>query len=406
MKITIDKHIIYNDNLNVPGSKSITHRALICAVMLEKDVIITSANICEDTLVTIELLKSIGVNITIKDTTIKVNVPSFFSKPEKIIDSKNSGSSIRFMIPIFWTLFKEFTTIIDQRMYERLINTTNDGITFTHKPLEHNKVLLFVKSIDEEKLLNNPFTTQYTTGILMARLLTSKMLNTSLINKTKLQDPYVLMTIGVINEFCNHLNYQNFIYNIEADFSLASNFLVMGCLDGTIKINNLPSVSLQGDAKIINYLKEMNANIIVTTDSVTSSTSKLTCATLDMTQTPDLIPLMAGLMATVDGTSSIIGLERLPYKETNRLTETIDILHQLGTNIELSNNKLIITGKNHLKNQTTIKLPADHRLIMMVIAISSRFENPITIDGIEGVNKSYPQFINDFNNCWRKYEDN
>lgn len=406
MKITIDKHTVYNDNLNIPGSKSITHRALICAALLSKDTIITNANVCEDTLITVELLKSIGVTIAIKDTTIRVISPSKFSKPTKIIDSKNSGSSIRFMLPIFWTLFKDFTTIVDKRMYERLSQTTSHSIEFAHQILENDKVLLFVKKVDIEKLINNPFTTQYTSGILLARLLNIKKVDTSLINEAKLQDPYIKMTIGVINEFINHLNDSVINFNTEMDFSLASNFLVMGCLNGSITINNLPTTSLQGDAKIISYLKQMNASIEMTYTAVTSSMSQLVPTDLDMSTTPDLIPLLAGMMATIDGTSTITGLDRLPYKETNRLTQTIEILRQLGANIQLTNNKLEIKGCQFLNNQTYIKLPSDHRLIMMVVSISSRFKNPITIDGIEGVNKSYPHFINDFNNCWRKYEDN
>lgn len=412
MNIKLEKFGSYEGTIIVPGSKSITHRALICASLNQNPSIIENANICEDTIITMNLLKTIGVKFEINNTTIKVIPPAVFTKPKKIINAKNSGSSIRFLIPIFFILFKEFKVQVDERMVKRLILTKYEGIEFKSY-LENQKTIIEVTDLDLSLLINNPTTSQYTSGILMSLFINQNF-------KYQIKDeiwnnPYVQMTIKVMEHF-NKVVTNNSTLNlitknnpplpflVESDYSLASNFMVMGALNGKIKLKNFNS-SIQGDRKIIDYLKKMNVSIIYDNDTLIIEKSNITNTFLDMTDTPDLIPIIASLMAVTKGTSSIIGFEKLPYKETNRLDEIINILNTLGSNIKKINNKLIIEGTPYLNNPSNLRLPNDHRLIMMVLAISSRFINPIEISGIEAVTKSYPSFIKDFLKCRRLYEN-
>ena len=103
-----------------------------------------------------------------------------------------------------------------------------------------------------------------------------------------------------------------------------------------------------------------------------------------------------GALVVTTGKSEIRGIEKLTYKETDRLKETINLLTELGGNIKLKDNTLIIQGQTKLLNKSSIIIPNDHRLLMMVVAISSRFSNPIKLINTESINKSYPNFINDY----------
>lgn len=396
-------------SVKVPGSKSLTHRALICAALCKTTSTISNVCLCDDTIITIKFLQNIGVKFDIDydSNTIIVYSPHSFSKPKEIINAHNSGSSIRFMAPIYWELFHEFTIYVDKRMFDRLTQTTDyQDLSFTILEETSISYLISFNFKNLNSLINNEKTSQYTSGIILSTIINEN--KGYYINPSILANPYVHMTLGIMQEY--NITYKivdNYfsnikvhttpnIYQIEGDYSAASNFLVMGCLDGDVKCEGLKLLSLQGDSKIINYLNQMKANIFINDFNIQTSTSCMSPCDFNLSDTPDLIPLMAALLVVTPGISTITGVEKLVYKETDRLKETINLLTELGGNIKLENNVLIIHGKNKLLNKTSIIIPNDHRLLMMVVAISSRFSNPIKLINVESINKSYPNFINDY----------
>lgn len=400
----------------IPGSKSLTHRALICAALSKQKVTIYNANICEDTMITLALLQNIGAEFNVDKTTITVLPPNTFTKPREIINAHNSGTSVRFMGPIYYQLFHEFKVIIDKRMYERLLLTTSDSeIDIKINNETEHEVCVNISFNNLNTLINNNKTTQYTSGILLSTIINQN--DTYNIDKKILQNPYVQMTLRVMQDFHYHYTLidNTFMgthpsptiqeYYVEGDYSNASNFLVMGCLNGNIKCVGLTNSSIQGDCKIIDYLKMMNAKIERDNMSVTCQTSNLKPVSLDLTDTPDLIPLLMAVLSVTPGMSKITGFNKLIYKETNRLEMSLKILNELGASISLENDTIIILGKKKLNNPSYLELPTDHRLIMMVIAIASCFTNPITITNIQAIDKSYKNFINDFIQLRSEYEN-
>ncbi len=394
-------------SVKVPGSKSLTHRALICAAFSNTTTTITNACICDDTLITIKLLENIGVKFLIDNNNITIYPPHPFTKPKEIINAHNSGSSIRFIGPIYWELFHEFKIYVDKRMYERLIETTSQNdLSFSILTKTSNSYLISFNFKNLSNLINNEKTSQYTSGIILSTIISKN--KSYFINPSVLKNPYVKMTLGVMEEY--HITYhiinniysfltinpQKFNYQIESDYTAAANFLVMGCLNGDVKCLDLKQYSLQGDSKIINYLMQMNAHIFINDFNIQTSTKTLVPGDFDLSDTPDLIPLIAGLLVVTPGISKITGIEKLVYKETNRLNETINLLTELGGSIKLENKALIIHGKTQLLNKQSLIIPDDHRLLMMVVAISSKFFQPIKLINVESINKSYPNFINDY----------
>lgn len=396
-------------SVKVPGSKSLTHRALICAALGKTTSTISNACFCDDTIITIKFLENIGVRFDIDydSNTITIYPPHAFNKPKEIINGHNSGSSIRFIAPIYWELFHEFIVYVDKRMFDRLTLTTNPtDLSFTILKESKESYLISFNFKNLNNLINNEKTSQYTSGIILSTIIGQN--KGYYINSSILKNPYVRMTLGVMQEYNitykiagnyfsdTKINNSPANYLIESDYSAASNFLVMGCLNGDVKCEGLKCLSLQGDSKIINYLTQMKAHIFINDLNIEASTSCMSPCNFDLSDTPDLIPLMAALLVVTTGKSEIRGIEKLTYKETDRLKETINLLTELGGNIKLKDNTLIIQGQTKLLNKSSIIIPNDHRLLMMVVAISSRFSNPIKLINTESINKSYPNFINDY----------
>ena len=406
MKVLIKPTSIIGSTI-IPGSKSITHRAIICAAFSKDVVTIENANICDDTKITMALLKNIGVNFEIFENTIKVIPPKSFTAPKKVVNAHNSGTSIRFMGPIYWQLFHKFEVMVDNRMYERLIETqdgTNTSIKIITKSTEH--VHISIEFLSFQSLINTSKTSQYTSGTILSTIIDQ---GASLcFNETVLKNPYVKMTIQVMKDFAFsieiatnfminvHQNKSIKTYCVESDYSLAANFLVMGMLNGDVSCASFHKNSCQGDSKIVEYLKKLNGDIKYDNGIITSKSSTPIPGNFKLGDTPDLVPLIAALLAITPGKSKIENIQRLKYKETNRINETIKILTTLGGNISLNGDSLLISGQEMLDNPNYLLLPNDHRLVMMVIAISSHFKNPIILDNVEAINKSYPNFINTY----------
>ena len=140
----------------------------------------------------------------------------------------------------------------------------------------------------------------------------------------------------------------------------------------------------------------MNAEFQIGIDAVRAMGTNLKGTNISLTHTPDLGPLLMGLCSVAKGTSYITNYERLELKESNRIKSSIDILNSLGADIKIENKRIKINGKEMLKGGVTIDPCNDHRLLMMVVALTSKYQERVTILNSDCVNKSYPSFWDDY----------
>lgn len=416
MNITVYPTPLYGI-ITAPSSKSLTHRALICAALAKGTSEIIEPLVSGDTTYTYKTLEKLGVKFIKQPHKLIVNHPKRFLKISTMIDCGESGSTIRFLIPLLAVLQNGGTFKGSKRLIERIDD--NDlkalGLNFIKTP---NTINILTSQIKNNLTLEVKNTTQLVSGILMASPLVNEQINI-LINEHTL-DPYIVMTTKVLETFGINIEvkkindqialiipsnqkYRPTSIIIEGDYSAASNLLVMGMLGKGVSIKGLSTNSYQGDKSIIDILRKMNAKIDILDEIVTINYGNPEAISIDLSINPDLAPLLMGLASISNGTSYFTGLNRLYHKESNRVDDTIQVLTKLGARIYKVNETIIINGQELLAGGVTIDSYNDHRLVMMVCAISSKLIAPVKIKNAHVVEKSYPNFWQDFYTLGAKF---
>ena len=186
-------------------------------------------------------------------------------------------------------------------------------------------------------------------------------------------------------------------YTVEGDWSNSCFFLAAGALsEGGICVKNLSRESLQGDKKILDLLKAFGAEVSAGEKDIVIKPAKLKGITIDASQIPDMVPILAVLACAAEGRTVIENAGRLRIKESDRLATVSQGLNSLGAKVEELSEGLIIEGSGGRKiSGGAVDGAGDHRIVMMAAIASLICKTPVAISGPEAVNKSYPDFFKD-----------
>ena len=182
---------------------------------------------------------------------------------------------------------------------------------------------------------------------------------------------------------------------MEGDFSQGAFFMAAAALAGEVHIKGLSHDSVQGDREIVNILEKMGAEALRTEDGYKVRKSELHGIEVEISDIPDLTPVLGVLLALSKGGGKLKNCRRLRYKESNRIESTIELIRSLGGQAELDGDDIVIEGCEMLRGGT-VDTYHDHRIVMASAVASLRCEGPVKILGYEAVNKSYPEFFCDF----------
>ncbi len=400
---------ILEGQLLVPTSKSLTHRALICAALAKGKSTIHNVVFSEDIQATMQALSQIGAKFDIENDTVYVKGVKSIKAPTNPVNCNESGSTLRFLIPILSLSNKPVEFVgkpgllkRPQSVYENIFK--EDNIFFTHN-LEKIVVNGSIKA--KKYIIDGSISSQFFTGLLFALpLLQEDSIIT--IEGTLESKGYIDLTVDILAHFGIDIqelengyfiegkqSYEPNEYTVEGDYSQAAFFLVAGIINGSINIENLSHESLQGDREIIEIIKRMKGRIIFTENGFTATKSETSGTTIDISNCPDLGPIVALLGCVSKGTTTITNAARLRLKESDRIESTVQTLLSLGANIKTNDDDIIIYGKQKLSGGV-VDSHKDHRIAMMATIASLRCENPVVITGANAVNKSYPHFFEDF----------
>lgn len=404
----------FSGEVTVPASKSHMHRLIICASLCEKKTIIKNITLSEDILATLGAIKSLGGDFEIQQDKIIIMPINNLNKKAKI-DCCESGSTMRFLLPLVSALGANGTFVGKGKLPNRPISPLDGemckkGITFT-MPKEDGLVMPFSVSgklkSGEYKLSGN-VSSQFISGLLFSLPLLDG--DSEIILTSPLQSrAYVDITINTLKTFNIEITETENSYKIkgnqkyvspkevfaEGDWSNGAFFLCGGVLSGDLKINGLSFSSSQGDKEIYNILKKMGANLTHKDGTIYAKKSKLCGIDVDVSQIPDLVPVLAVTMALSKGKSLIYNASRLRIKESDRLKSTTEGILKLGGDIKENDDSLEITGKEKLGGGE-INSFNDHRIAMAMAIASLRCEKEVTINEPMCVKKSYPNFYEDF----------
>ena len=400
----------FDGTVKVPPSKSLSHRALICAALANGKSRITNFVYSEDTLATIGALECLGVKFERRSNEVVIHGIKKLKLRSKEVYCNESGSTIRFIVPLFSLTNKEIHFIGEpglmkrpQSIYEKIF--IEDGNTFIF-----NKDSLVVKgSIKAKKyIVKGNVSSQFFSGLMFALPLLDED-SEIIIDGILESKSYVDLTIDTLEQFGvsiketengyfieGNQSYTPTDYRVEGDYSQAAFYLVGGIIGGAIEAIDIPHDSSQGDMAIVDVIQAMKGKIIFTENGYNTIKSKTVGATIDVQNCPDLGPIISLLASVSKGTTRIINAHRLRLKESDRIESTVTTLKQLGANIDTDGDDIIIVGKKTLDGKGGIfDSFNDHRIAMMLGIASSRCEVPIIINNADCINKSYPHFFED-----------
>lgn len=405
--------------ITIPPSKSLSHRAIICAALAKGISHIENVVFSEDIIATIEGMKALGMEIidicTNEETNrskITIEGKGFVKKLNETIDCKESGSTLRFLIPIACLLGERITFTGAGKLVERPLTSyykifDAQGIRYSN---EKGRLPLRLEGIlkpDKFKIEGN-ISSQFITGLMLALPLLSE---DSIIEiTTELESKgYIDLTLDVLDRFSIKIKnneYRRFYipgnqryistsYKVEGDFSQAAFWIAAGVLNDTIVLRGLNQNSLQGDREILNIATAMDANISSEGEHINVTASQTKGTIIDASQCPDLVPILAVLGALSKDKTEIVNAQRLRIKESDRLKAISTELNKIGAHITETIDGLIINGVDTL-NGGIVDSWNDHRIVMALAIASTRCKEPLIIKNCNAVNKSYPEFWQDF----------
>jgi|AGTN01.3.fsa_nt_gi 3-phosphoshikimate 1-carboxyvinyltransferase len=408
--------------VRVPPSKSAAHRAIIAAALAEGTSVVRNVDLSSDIRATLDACAQLGCAVDIarqercRTLTIRGGL-----KPQSgaVIDCAESGSTLRFMIPVACAYEGERTFTGRGRLPQRPIDAYlrifgGQGIAY-NRPYGANLPLTVTGALKPGIFrLDGRVSSQFVTGLLCALPLLEGGSRIEVIGGLESRG-YVDLTVDMLRRFgvqtsCEGDNFSvrgNQAYipqrlEVEGDYSQAAFFLVAGAISGGLRVEGLAPASLQPDRAIVDILSRMGAGLTREADTVIARPSRLAGVDVDVSQCPDLVPPLAVAAAFARGTTRIMGAARLRIKESDRLHALAQNLSALGVLTEEEQDGLIIHGGEIQGGE--VDSFGDHRIAMAFSVAAAASKQGVTIRGAQCVDKSYPGFYEDFAKLGGKFE--
>ena len=388
--------------VQAPKSKSVAHRLLLAAALADGVSVIHGVPECEDFAMTLGCVRSLGVRCDVSGDTVTVHGTGAKLTPSSDLLAKESGSTLRFIIPILLTTGEKVTVRGAKRLFERPLTVyeelaKKDGFLF-----ERSDTSLTVCGKLSPGVFSIPgdISSQFITGLLFALPLLKE--DSEIKITTNLESTsYVKLTLDALKNFGilaswegnsifvkGNQTYKPAELTVEGDYSGAAFIDALNLVGGTTESVGLNPSSAQGDAIYVQYyemLKKQNPEI-------------------DLTDCPDLAPILFALAAEMNG-AKFIGTARLRIKESDRAVAMKEELARLGGVLWVDENTVTVEKSILHSPKSPIKSHNDHRIVMALATLLTKYGGEI--EGAEAIAKSYPSFFEDLSKLgvMLEYED-
>jgi 3-phosphoshikimate 1-carboxyvinyltransferase len=405
--------------VQAPPSKSYTHRAILAGGYSEQTTVYTPLR-SADTRATMRAVEAFGgtVNDEGDDSVMIQGFNSNPTVPSSIIRCDNSGTTMRLTTACSALVDGLAVLTGDESLRSRpqgplLEALSTLGATAVSTRENGQAPLVVGGGIDGDTVsIPGDVSSQFITALLMMSPATESGLSINLSTELK-SAPYVDITTEVLSAFDIEVRKtemgftvpggQSYRtpergYTVPGDFSSISYLVaagtVAGAVDGTMQIKNAQK-SAQGDTAIFGILDGMGAAIEWDKSTATASVEPrpLTGTTVDVSDTPDLLPTVAAVGALADGTTIIENCEHVRYKETDRVSAMATELQKLGAQVTEHQDSLEIHGGKTTLAGGTVSGHGDHRVVMALTVAALGSGETTRISGAEHVDVSFPEFF-------------
>ena len=393
--------------LKAPASKSMTQRVIAAALLADGQSIIHNPSYCDDSLAAMSIAVGLGARVEPQVNELKINGSAVLKEPK--LNCGESGLAIRMFSPIAAlypaeikmvganSLKKRPMFMIEEALNQLGVKCTSSG-GFIPLTIEGPIVGGYCE-------IDGSVSSQLLTGLLMALPLAAG--NSEIrVNNLK-SKPYIDMTIQILKSFgisVENRDYslfriqgnQKYIpqsYTVEGDWSGGAFLLVAGAINGQLCVRGLRSDSMQSDKLIVNALENAGAHIISGENQIEITRSELKAFEFDATESPDLFPPLVALASYCEGISTIKGVSRLIYKESDRAKALQEEFSKMGIKIEINDDLMFVIGGK--PQGARVESHDDHRIAMAIAVASLGATGKVSIRDSQCIAKSYPGFFDD-----------
>ena len=403
-----------NARLDLPGSKSITNRALVVAGLADGESNLTGVLFSQDTHVMMDSLEKMGVGIRQNPNALSVSISGTgggLQRPAETIWVHQSGTTARFCLPLAALCGQEVTIDGDEQIKNRPHAELCKALQLLGAQIEYleapNSFPLVVNGKDlkgGQISLNGGISSQFISALLLAAPCLPDQLELN-IDGDLVSLPYIDMTISVMQAFGAQVQrvndrryvilptgYRNSRYEIEPDASAASYFFAAAAISGgSITVEGLGSQSIQGDKGFVDIVEKMGAKVVRSDNALSvTGTGSLIGIDASMKEISDTVPTLAAIAPLASGPTVISDVAFIAQKESDRVTALITELRKIGVQAEKTETGMVIYPGEVQKG--TIHTYDDHR-IAMAFSILGLVVPGITLDSPQCVAKTFPSFF-------------
>ena len=458
-----DFPFVGSEELSMPSSKSFAQRAIIAVALADGVSHLKGYTPCGDNEAALQVARNLGADVQVDGS--QVTIKGIAAKPGSYSNSDlhvgESGLLTRMMIPLMAQLSSGPVTFTGEKTLlgrpltgakeimeafavegQDIIQSVSDQGVAAGQGGEPDVIRVPLKVTGPLKAgraeVSGKHGSQLISGLLMALPFAEK--NSSLIVHEPKSIPYIFITLEVLKKFglkignemlggrdflesngdwslCTEMvfkvrggqGYKAADIDLEGDWSAAANFLVAGAVFGQVEVAGLDTTSLQADLSIMDILMDAGASLSQLDGdkgNITVQRAPLRAFKVDVSNCPDLFPIVSVLAAFCQGTSRLAGVGRLANKESDRAKAIIEMLTQMGVQASVEGDEMVIEGHclaqrilasrdgaaNGLLNGGSYTSHHDHRMVMALKVASLGASSPIVVDDEDCVAKSFPQF--------------
>ncbi len=415
-RVTLHSEGGLSGKVRVPPSKSYTHRAVITASLSEGQSRVQNPLVSRDTLATFRACRAMGAHIEESDSllTIEGAVPGV---PDSVVDVDNSGTTLRLMTSVFALPEKGYTVLTgDASIRRRPMQGLIDALSGLGVSIRSSKgdglapIIVGEGGIrGGDVSIRGDVSSQFVSSVLISAPLARE--GTRLRVADAVSRPYIDATLCLLgqhrvsyerDEYSNfsvegRQEYAKSDFMVPGDFSSASFLLAATALaGGKVELTGLSSTLPQGDSAILGILERMGADVARGPDSVTirADGDRLRGGSFEITDTPDLLPVLSVLALNCDGPTEISGVAHARFKESDRIGVTAHELAKLGVQVEEKPDGLLIRNGGSFRS-SPLDAHGDHRMFIAFSLASLLLPEGIPITGVDSLDVSYPSFLSD-----------